>query len=124
MKKRLALVIAAVLLSVGIATPAQAVFSDCSAYAGTICFHQHSDFTGQVWRQYPHEINGCRNLGPDGFDNKASTAFNSTAHSYSVRVWQYNNCTGETFTLASSSFYQFNGNWWNDRISSVEVIAP
>jgi hypothetical protein len=123
MKRFLTASLAAVLVSVSIATPAQAAYSDCSAYPGTICFHQYTNYTGQVWRQYPWEINGCRSLVPDNFNDKASTAFNTTPHSYSVRVWQHSNCTGDSFTLNSNSVYNFAGNGWDNRISAVEVIA-
>lgn len=127
MRKYLIALMVGLLAAIAIGqAPAYAAYSDCAAYPGTICFHEHSDFTGQVWRQYPWQIaggSGCRNVGPDGFDNEASTAFNLVTHSYSVRVWQWNNCTGDSFILAGGQYYNFAGNWWNDRISAIEVIA-
>jgi hypothetical protein len=127
-KRKIAAALVGVLASFGLFAPmpARASFADCAAYEGTICFTEFPNFTGQIWRQFPWQIaggSGCRNFGPDGFDNEASTAFNNIEHSYSVRIWQYPNCTGESLILVSGSYYVFSGYWWNDKASSVEVTA-
>lgn len=122
MRRFLAATGAAILLSLGFATPAQAAYSDCGSYQGTVCFHQWTNYEGRVWRQLPTQIFGCRSLVPDNFNDIASTAFNLVSSSYSVRVWEHSNCTGDSFIMGVGS-YNFNGNWWDNRISAVEVIA-
>ncbi len=131
MSRRIAGLLAAPALAFGLALapagPAAATYNDCAAFPGTICFHEHATFTGQVWRQFPTQINGCRNLGNDGFDNKASTLFNQST-GYALVVWQFNNCSGNFFVASAGTFYIFanstpENNWWNDRISSIEVIG-
>jgi hypothetical protein len=103
---------------------AQMAFTDCAVYAGTVCFHERPDYTGRVWRQTPEEIGSCRNFGPDNFDNQASTAFNNVEHSFSIRIYRYANCTGESMILVSGYYYSFgNGAHWNDLASSVAAIA-
>lgn len=122
-KMFLAALLATTVMTVGTAVPAQAAYLDCAGYPGTICFTEFPNFTGQVWRQFPGQISGRRNVSPENFDNEASTAFNNTPGGYYVAIWQYQNCTGASFSLASGSYYVFTGNWWNDKMSSIEVIA-
>lgn len=138
----LASLLVAVIGMTGLATPAQAVapmtgvtataqavsgqeraFTDCAVYPGTVCFHQYGNFTGRVWRQTPDEIGSCRNLAPDNFNDTASTAFNNIEHSYSVRIYQHENCTGSYKILVSGYYYVFTGDWWDNRTSSVRLIA-
>jgi hypothetical protein len=123
-KKMLAMfaIVAAVLF--GTTVPAQAAYSDCAAWANTVCFHQYTDYTGQVWRQTPAQIGDCKNMGT--FNDKASTAFNTTTH-YMVIVYQLTDCGGNYFIVGSGMSYAFTGGsanaWWDNRISSVQVIA-
>jgi hypothetical protein len=109
--------------SVAQTAAAQRAFTDCAIYAGTVCFHERPDYTGRVWRQTPDEIGACRNFAPDNFDNQASTAFNNVEHSYSIRIYQYENCTGAYKILVSGYYYTFANDWWNDKPSSVRIIA-
>jgi hypothetical protein len=124
-KKILAGIAVAAFMLFGTAVPAQAAYNDCAAYSNVVCFHQFSDYTGTVWRQTPAQIGSCKNVGA-AFDNKASTAFNTTAH-YAVIVYQLENCSGAEFTVGSGYSYVFTGSannsWWDNRISSVEVVA-
>lgn len=124
-RKIFAALVSGLILSLGLVTPAQAAYSDCSSYPGTVCMHQYSNYTGIVWRQYPSQINGCRNLAPDNFDNRAGTLFNGTTH-HLVIAYQFANCGGNYFLANSGYAYAFSGGsenaWWNDRISSIEVI--
>lgn len=106
--------------------PAQAVYSDCAAYQGTICFHQHADYSGAVWRQYPWQIPGCINMTDyPGWNDRASTAFNWTSNSYALYLYQHVDCGGYDFILSSGQQVAFTGSisWWNDRVSSIYVQA-
>lgn len=103
-----------------VTSPAQASWSDCAAYQGTVCFHQHANFTGQVWRQYPGQIIGCRDLVD--FNDTASTFFNGT-DDHIVRIYEHANCAGAVFALSPGEERSFGSTntWWNDRASSVRV---
>jgi hypothetical protein len=123
-KRMIAALAVATLGMVGLTTtPAQAAYSDCSAYGGTICMHQHSNFTGQVWRQYPSQISGCRNLSPDDFNDEASTVFNNTT-THILYLYQHSGCTGEELSIPKGGVRSFasTNTWWNDRASSVYVL--
>lgn len=105
-----------------IASPAQAAYSDCAAYDGTVCLHEHSTFTGQVWRQYPGQIINCRNFTGDSFNDEASTVFNLT-DTHIVYLYEHSGCTGSVLSVGKGevkSFAQTN-TWWNDRASSIYV---
>lgn len=105
------------------ASPAQAAWSDCSNYPGTICLFAHGNFGTPIWRQFPSQINsgnGCRDL--TGFDNTTTIAANQAAH-YSVRLWQYTGCQGAEVILPNvGSYIDFTGAFFNDKASSIEVI--
>lgn len=102
--------------------PAQAYYSDCASYEDTVCFHQHGNFTGTVWRQRPGQIINCRDLGPNNFNDKASTIFNST-NDHILYAYEHSNCRGQVFSLTPGGVRSFaqTDTWWNDRISSVSV---
>jgi hypothetical protein len=109
-------------------TPAQAAASDCTAFPGTICFHDNTNFTGSVWRQYPSQINGCRNLPAEGWNDRFGTAYNLTSSSYQLYLYQHINCGadgGYDFIMASGSSLSFTGSyeWWNNKVSSIKVVA-
>lgn len=122
MSKRIAALFAALAMALGLAmapaSPAQASYSDCAAYSGTVCFHQHGNFTGTVWRQVTGQIIGCRNL--TDFNDRASTAFNST-DDHILYLYEHGNCTGAVLSLSPGDVRSFasTNTWWNDRISSV-----
>lgn len=103
-------------------SPAQAVWSDCAAYPGTVCFHQYPDFTGRVWRQYPGQIVGCRSMVPDNFNDVASTAFNST-DDHILYLYEHVGCTGAVLVLGAGDVRGFatTNTWWNNRVSSLRV---
>lgn len=105
-----------------VASPAQAVYSDCAAYNNVVCFHQHGNFTGTVWRQVPGQIINCRNLSPDNFNDKASTVFNRT-DDYILYVYEHSNCLGDVKSLTMGAVRSFSSTdtWWNDRISSIYI---
>lgn len=121
-RKMLAAVTVAALGAVGLfQAPAQAAWSDCSNYPGTICLFAGPNYGLPIWRQYPSQINGCRNL--TGFDNVTTVAANLASH-HMVVLWQYAGCGGESFTLPTQGYVaHFSGSWWNDKASSIEVIG-
>jgi hypothetical protein len=100
-------------------SPALAAASDCNAYPGTICLFAGPNYGLPIWRQYPSQINGCRNL--TGFDNVATIIWNNTSGSVQLNVFQYPNCSGATFNVNSTYLYNLSGDWWNDKASSVRV---
>ena len=101
-------------------SPAQASWSDCAAYDNTLCMTEHSNFTGQVWRQYRVQIPVCRNLTSDSFNDEASTVFNLTDDSV-FYLYEHINCTGAVLSVGPGEVKAFNqvNTWWNDRASSV-----
>lgn len=129
LRKMFAGVVTSVLMFAGIgfafSAPAQAAYSDCSNYSGTICMTQYSNWTGQVWRQYPEQVYGCRSLGGTTFNDKASAALSTASGHYQVRLWQHSNCTGNYLTLHSGQARVFTGSLSDidNMVSGVEVIA-
>lgn len=125
MIKRFMAALAAVALGLTGATvvssPAQAAWSDCSNYQGTICLFAHSNYGLPIWRQYPSQINGCRNL--TGFDNITTMAANLAPH-HAVYLWQYPGCTGQVVSLPTQGYVvDWSGYSFNDKASSIEVVA-
>lgn len=123
-KKLLATLTLAVALVAGTnipAAPAQAAWSDCSNYPGTICLFAGPNYGLPIWRQYPSQIEGCRNL--TGFDNVTTIAANLSTH-HAVYLYQYPGCGGEVISLPTQGYViYFSGSWWNDKASSIEVVA-
>lgn len=104
-----------------VASPAQAAWPDCGNYPGTICLFANANWGLPIWRQFPSQVTGCRNLS--GFDNVTTVALNQAAH-YVVTLYQLPGCDGESFTLPSVGNYaDFSGAWWNDRASAITVTA-
>lgn len=125
LKKFLAALAVAVIAAVGVSlpsSPAQAAASDCNSYPGTICLFAGPNYALPIWRQYPSQINGCRNLAPDNFDNIATIIWNNTSGSVQLQVFQYANCSGATFNVNSTYLYSLSGDWWNDKASSLRVV--
>lgn len=104
----------------GVQAPAQAAWSDCGNYPGTICLFAHSGWGLPIWRQYPSQIGSCRNL--TGFDNTTTVAVNGADH-HTLVLHQYLGCEGESIVITSGNYADFAGTWWNDKPSSVQVIA-
>ncbi len=107
-------------------SPAQAAWSDCGNYPGTVCLFANANWGTPIWRQYPSQItsyyNGCRNL--DGFDNVTTVAANNTGGHYVITLWQLNGCTGESINIPLSGYsIDFSAAWWNDRASSIQATA-
>jgi hypothetical protein len=118
-KKVLATVALTLAMAVGVT--AQAAWSDCSNYPGTICLFAGPNYGLPIWRQFPREIDGCRNL--TGFDNVTTVAANLAPH-YAVYLYQYPGCTGAVVSLPTQGYVvSWSGHWFNDKASSIEVIA-
>lgn len=98
--------------------------SDCMPYHGTVCLTDTSSWGGQVWRQTPSQISGCRQLSPEGFNNKASLAFNNTFGDGVLFIYDTSNCTGRSIGLGSQVGTKFTGvdAWLNNKASSVKFI--
>lgn len=99
--------------------PAQAAYGDCYNYPGTVCLTANANWGTPVWRQYPSQINGCRSLTPEGFNDKATMVRNGSGLGVLV-VWEHYNCTGNWFSVPSGQWTDLSGNWWNDEASAVE----
>jgi hypothetical protein len=109
------------LMVLGFQKPAEAASSDCYNYPGTVCLFAYPNWGLPIWRQFPWEIEGCRNL--TGFDNMATIIANNTTAGYTLVVYQYPNCGGATFSVGSNLYYNLANDWWNDKASSVRIIA-
>ncbi len=131
MLRRITAGLAALTLSAGLAlapsTPAHAAASDCSAYVNVVCFHQYTNYTGLVWRQTVAQVaSRCVNLTDwPGWNDRPSTAFNTSTGGYQLYLYENINCTGYDFILASGQNVSFTGSlaWWNDKVTSLYLYA-
>ena len=82
------------------------------------------NFGGQVWRQLYTQVNGCRRLSPESFDNEASIAFNNTFGAGVLYLYDTTNCTGRSIALGSQVGTQFrNGDaWLQNKTSSIKFV--
>jgi hypothetical protein len=116
------LVLAGVAGAVVGAPPAQADRADCYSYPGTICLTEFVAWTGQVWRQYPWQIVGCRKLAPESFNNETTTAGNFTSASIGVYLYDRDDCTGTNVFLGSGAVRDFSSSTFNNKASSIRVV--
>jgi hypothetical protein len=104
------------------APPAHADRADCYSYPGTICLTEFVGWTGQVWRQYPSQIVGCRRLALESFNNEMTTAGNFTSASVGVYIYDRDDCTGTNVFLASGGVRDFSSSTFNNKASSIRVV--
>ena len=104
------------------AAPAMASQRDCTAYPGTICMAENSDWSGRIWRQFPDQVVGCRPLSRDTFNNKASIVVNSTPAQVVVFLYDNANCTGASISVDSGWVRFLQNDPFNDKASSIRVI--
>jgi len=119
-KKLMAALTVTALVTFGAQAPARAAWSDCGNYPGTICLFANNNWGLPIWRQYPSQIGNCRNL--TGFDNVTTMAVNG-ADGHSLIGYRYLGCEGESLVITSGNYADFTGTWWNDKFSSVQVVA-
>lgn len=105
------------------ASPAQAAWADCGNYPGTMCLFANDNWGTPIWRQFPSQMTACRNLSAENFNDKATIVSNNTSGHYILTVWEHSGCSGLSFDVGSGQYQNLTGNWWNDRASSVSVIA-
>lgn len=103
-------------------TAASAAVTDCTNYPDTICLVDRDNWTGQVWRQYPSQINGCRKLSREGFNNKASILYNQVQYEVGLIVYDRDDCTGRNMYLGSNSGATLTGLWLDNKASSLKVV--
>jgi hypothetical protein len=124
MSKRIAALFAALAVALSVALtpagPAHAASSDCGNYPGTVCLFAHANWGLPIWRQYPDQINGCRALY--GFNDVATMVWNR-AGGHVLEMWEHADCTGNHWSIASGTWADMSGNWWNDEISAVRIYA-
>lgn len=99
---------------------APAEVNPCSDFPNTVCMTENSNSSGQVWRQTPSQVIGCRTLVPDGFNDKASYLVNSTS-GFIMRVFEHHNCTGEQRVLYPGDALPLVTDSFNDKASSIQV---
>lgn len=125
MFKRLAAVLAAIVLTVGLGgTAAQAAPVDCPT--AQICFWVHTDYAGN-YVNYAPDVLGfgtCINF-PAGFNNQISS-WVSKNNTYGARMYQNGGCGGGVVDQGgpwAAHVY----NWWtwgcNDCATSWQVIT-
>jgi hypothetical protein len=104
----------ALLLTIGLATPAQAAYSDCQAHE--LCtywyvdyLNPHYDYSGLV---------GCIEIG-GSWDNQISSAYNR--RDARIVFWTNHNCGGSQLTLDPGQSYNtyWAGDWRNNTFSSI-----
>lgn len=106
-------------------SPAQAAYADCANYPGTVCLYAFTNYGNPIWRQFPSQINGCRFLGNDGWNDVTTLAWNNTPSSYTLRMWINYPCGGsgnQYYDLPSGYLVDFSSSW-NNQISAVQIIA-
>ncbi|GAA0273192.1 peptidase inhibitor family I36 protein [Cryptosporangium japonicum] len=101
------------------AQPAQASLDDCAKYTGTICLFEHSGYNGQLWRQYPAQVEGCRSFVPDAFNDEASFIENRSGRQ--ITVYEHANCTGASKTVKSLTHLELGGTSFNDKASAIKI---
>jgi hypothetical protein len=104
------------------AGPAMADITDCANYPGTICMAENFDWGGQIWRQYPNQISGCRPLSRDNFNNKATDLVNNTPGQVVMYLYDNADCTGASISLNSQAVRSLKNDPFNDKASSIRVI--
>ncbi|GAA0222536.1 hypothetical protein [Cryptosporangium japonicum] len=112
-------VLAGSLVGAGSASAARA---DCYNYQEVICIAEHGDWTGRIWRQKPSQIEGCRSLVPDGFNDMATIWVNRTGvagHGYSMTLFEHSDCTGRFLTTYAGIWDR--GTEFNDKASAIRV---
>ena len=113
-------------LTVAIAAPAQAAYTDCSITQAACMFW---DTNGNSFRwDIPYSY-GCKNMSPTWNDQASSLRLNSIAHGINTGVllqwWQDGNCSGQSQYWAPSAS-PHNGNFsspWNDEVSSYAIYV-
>ncbi|GAA0221901.1 hypothetical protein GCM10009539_03850 [Cryptosporangium japonicum] len=98
-----------------LATPAQASSADC--YTSTVCLWEHSDFTGQLWRQYPAQITPCRSFVPDGFNDEATRIWNRSDKV--INIYEHANCKGRGKAIFPGEGVNFDNTFFNDVATSI-----
>ena len=111
---------AALILTIGVAAPANAAISDCQSsetctFDGTSYENPHYD--------YNNLLHGCINIGPDWNDRIGSVVNNIPR-----KVWFYENsgCTGRLIEVAANSTWtaqKQNLNWPNNKFSSLYIFS-
>lgn len=104
------------------AGPAMADISDCFDYPGTICMAERFDWGGQIWRQYPDQVEGCRPLSQDNFNNKATDLVNNTPGQVIMYLYDNANCTGASISLNSRVVRSLKNDPFDNKASSIRVI--
>lgn len=125
-RKILSTLAAMVLVVAGWATPARAALSDCTAYSGVVCLWKDGNAGGSVWRQTLAQVpaTSCRAL-TGGWSNTVTTVRLQTTGQWVLQAYDNASCTGavvEIYQNAALEFtYDFTGNPWNNKISSVKL---
>lgn len=106
-------------------SPAQAALSDCTAYSNVVCLWQNGAAGGGIWRQTTAQVPtvGCRPLTEAGWNNTVTTVRLQSSLGYVLRLYDTSNCTGTYVEAFQNLTYDFTGNPWNNRISSVRLRA-
>lgn len=125
-RKVLSTLAAMALVVAGWAAPAQAALSDCTAYSGVVCLWKDGNAGGIIWRQTLAQVpsTSCRAL-TGGWSNTVTTVRLQTTGQWVLQAYDNASCTGavvEIYQNAALEFtYDFTGNPWNNKISSVKL---
>jgi hypothetical protein len=125
MINRLVALLAAITLAVSLtpATPAQAAYSDCRNFPGTVCLFAYGNFGNPIWRQTADETDYCRSLVGTGWNDVTTTAMNNYSGHVTFRLWQHYNCTGWYYDLPPNTHVDFTGYGQNNAVSAVETFS-
>lgn len=131
--KRMLALLAAIIIgstaAVSVGAPAQAALSDCTSYTNVVCMWLNGGADGPVWRQTTAQIPsvGCRNITESGWNNEVTTVRLQSTAGWVWRLYDGSNCTGSYVPIyqnSSMSFtYDFSGNVWNDKFSSMRLTV-
>ncbi len=104
-------------------TPAQAYLSDCTAYANVVCLWKNANADGNVWRQTTSQVPKvtCRKLTESGWNNSVTTVRLHSTDGYVLQMYDTSDCSGTPVEMYQNFTYDFTGNPWNDKFSSVKL---
>jgi hypothetical protein len=80
---------------------------------------------GSVWRQTTIQVptTYCRAITESGWNNTVTTIRLQSAQGYELLVYDTSSCTGVPVEIQRNLTYDFTGNTWNNRFSSMKLRA-
>lgn len=109
--------------SLSVGTPAQANITDCTAYSNVVCMWKEANAIGSVWRQTTAQVPAvtCRRITESGWNNTVTTVRLQSTQGWVLQMYDNTTCTGTPVELFQNFTYDFTGNPWNNKFSSLKL---